>query len=99
MNMVSVPTVMATPKTCVPPMTLLPPCQSAYAVAKEPSDTTMGRKRFDSVAARMDAERMEAETVSNSLMFSSSRTRVFVVFAPLMPSLKPAVIWLLFLRT
>ena len=59
----------------------------------------MGRNSAESVAARTEEVRMPCATSPNSSMFISSRTRVLVVLAPLMPSLKPAVIWLLRLRT
>ncbi len=64
-----------------------------------PSPSTSGMNRALSSAARMLAVRISLVFWRNSASLASSRTRVLVVIAPMMSSLKAPVIWLFILRT
>ena len=95
MNTCSVPSVSVAGRA----ITSRPPSYSAYAVAREPSDTTMGKNRALKVAARTEDFFIRVVSSVNSSMFFSSRTRVLVVFAPMMPSLNAPVILEFVFRT
>ena len=87
------------PKPMAPANTRLPPRLNASAVEILPSAMTSGMNSALSKAERMLAVRMAPVSSRNSAALASSRTRVFVVMAPMMPSLNAPVMRLFVLRT
>ncbi len=77
----------STPYVTVPCITRLPPYHSARAVPVLPNSRTMGINREEYTAARMAEDRMEPVNWANSAKFCASRLMIFVVVAPLIPSL------------
>ena len=88
---------MPRPKT--PVNTSWPPRTRAKAVATLPRHTMRGMNSAPHRAARTAAVRMVPVSSRNSWPLRSSRTRVLVVTAPMMPSLKAPVMRLLAART
>ena len=67
--------------------TVLPPAYSAIAVPMDASTMTTGVNIAESTAERMEAFFIFPASYLNSSSFWLSRTSVFVVTAPIMPSL------------
>ena len=80
-------------------ITRLPPRHSTSAIAKEAVNITMEMKVARYRAVRMEVRFMSSVVSPKSRAILSSMTSVLVVFAPVMPSLKLAVICELISRT
>ena len=67
------------------------PSMSAQPVPMAPSEITSGKNAALNSDARMDTRRISSVSSPNSCALRSSRTRVLVVLAPMMPSLNAPV--------
>ena len=73
-------------------MVIMPPRHRTSARAKKPAQEMMELRPAEFLVDRTEFIRMDVVSVSKSDWMVSSTTRVLMVFAPVMPSLKFAVI-------
>ena len=81
------------PMSMTPRIVRIPPCHRTIAKAAEAANAVVDMKRLRKCISRTLSRFISPVSPRNSCSSFSSMTSVFVVFAPVMPSLKPEVIF------
>ena len=81
------------PMSMTPRIVRIPPCHRTIVKAAEAANAVVDMKRLRKCISRTLSRFISPVSPRNSCSIFSSITSVFVVFAPVMPSLKPEVIF------